>query len=202
MTARARRDAGLTLLELIMSLALTAVIIGTLTLALIAFVTNSASNRNRLDTTAGVDVAVTYLQRDLSSATGVATSGTACSNVPNALVLTWRDWTATASSPEPSPSTSYTAAYAEVAQSNGSGPTTYALKRWYCAGAVSPAPTPLILAEGLTAANSFRVVTAPTPAPTPCATGSPVVVQMTVYATDAPAVSSQTDGCIAGRGQQ
>jgi hypothetical protein len=207
---RAARPAetGLTLIELVMALGISLFIVGTLALSLMAFVGNDTHNRSRLDSAAGLEVLVTYLQRDFSSAALAtpAPSPSICSNMQNALTLTWRQWSASSASPVPTPSTTYYAAYAVSPEPVSGRPTTYAVSRFLCtATAINSSPVPqssLLLAQGLTSSTSFSVIATPSPSPTPCPSGSPLVVAVTTFSSDAPSLTSQIDGCVGGRGQQ
>lgn len=137
MRSRLRQDGGFTLVELLLSMSILGVILGVITTALMAFLANSEYTLQRDDHTGGASVAASYLDRDLASAETFASSGTACSGTPNALVLTWNEAKATVATPEPNPTAGgvFTAAYSVVTDASSqpvAGGQRYKLRRTYC----------------------------------------------------------------------
>ncbi|MFD0804904.1 type II secretion system protein [Nocardioides caeni] len=117
---RAQRDAGFTLMELVVTVAIIGVVTTVLSGVVIAFLKNTADTQARLTESHDVQLAAAYWQRDVSSigvrsttpdpATGNYplaqwASDTACGNLPSGyspdITLSWGEYTSRTSSDPP-----------------------------------------------------------------------------------------------------
>ena len=196
-----RQDDGFTLVELVLSLAILIVIIGSITSAMIVFLKTGGEASARDDHSIGAATAASYVNRDLASAGAVVSPpGTVCSSKVNQLALTWVDYVATSASPSPSPgpaSTSkYVVAYAVApdAESTAAAPghaARYELERWYCAPGV-PAVS-AVLVRNLRAITDFSSA-----ASASCSGGLKIILKR--YGQDTASSSDYTSsGCLQGR---
>lgn len=126
-----RRDEGLTVIELLLSMSILTVIMASISSAMIVFFQNGSYTIGRDDHSAGAAILATYMDRDLLSAeSGVTGSTIPCDgSTAKDLVLTWSQWTASTTDVTPKPGDTYHAAYDLV-----SGGGTHSLQRWYCKG--------------------------------------------------------------------
>jgi prepilin-type N-terminal cleavage/methylation domain-containing protein len=122
MRRRDEASAGFTLIEMLVSTAMTAIILTVLVSAFVVFFHNSGYTTGRDEHAAGAETLSSFLDRDLASATSksnVAVSLTTCPNgaaVQNIFWLTWSEFQRPAglnvpADAEPVPGTSYTAKY-------------------------------------------------------------------------------------------
>jgi prepilin-type N-terminal cleavage/methylation domain-containing protein len=128
-------DGGFTLVELLISIALVTVIMGAISSALIVFLKNGVYTSQRDDHSGGAIIGASYLERDVASASTVATGGTLCSGATNALLLEWDEYQATSAAPTPAvvPGNPYRAAYVLTSDgTSSSGAAQFKLERVYC----------------------------------------------------------------------
>lgn len=182
-------DDGFTIIELLLSAAILAVIISAISGALIVFLSNGAYTTERDDHSGGAAVLASYLDRDLASADRYqldAPSAT-CSAGDKDLLLSWDEWTATPSAVTPTPGQPYSAAY-DLLSDGASG---FRLERWYCAGSTQISHS--VLVNDLAAADFANG-----PSGVACTTGSPLVVSLSAYAEDTGS-DYRYSGCLKGR---
>ena len=184
-----RDDDGFTIIELLLSAAILAVIISAISGALIVFLSNGAYTTQRDDHSGGAAVLASYLDRDLASADRyqLGAPNSPCNAGGKDLLLSWDQWTATPSAVTPTPGQSYSAAYDLV--SDGAG--RFRLERWYCTGSAQTSHTVLI--GDLSSADFTQGASG-----TVCATGSSLVVSLSAYAEDTGA-DYDYSGCLKGR---
>lgn len=133
---RRTEDSGFTLIELVLSMSILGIIIGSLTLALITFLSNGTQALERDDHSAGAGTTSSYVDRDVASADSVTLGGTGCSGSTNLVLLSWTEYTASQTAPSPAPGgTTYRAAYTVVTDPSSvpvGGGTRYKLQRTTC----------------------------------------------------------------------
>jgi hypothetical protein len=95
---------GFTLIELLLSATILAVIVGSITTALIVFLQNGGETLRRDDHSGGAGVLASYVDRDVASADTAVLTGTTCSGGQNLLLLSWTEFTASSAAPMPTPS--------------------------------------------------------------------------------------------------
>lgn len=149
--SKRRWDAGVTLIELLISIAIIGVILGAISSAFIVFFSNADYGLRRDDHSGGAGVLTQYLDRDLASATADAYDVAACSpgGAVNKLLLTWSEASAsvTAPSPDPDGGGTFQAAYyivVEPASETTAVATRYKLIRAYCVDSEAPVLTTLV----------------------------------------------------------
>lgn len=143
-------DEGFTVVELMLAVSILGIILAAISSSLLVFFDNAAHTSERDDHSAGASLAVTYLHRDLASASAATTGGTACSGTGNVISLSWNEWTATDALPTPREGTEFVSAYALRPQP-GTTPARYQLERWYCAGSAAAERVVLLTDLGGTA---------------------------------------------------
>lgn len=132
------RDEGMTLVELLLSMSILSVIMTAISGAYLAFLSSAAETSGRDDHSAGIAVLSSYLDRDLTSATTVATAGSSClvAGAEVALQLTWTEYTATTASPSPVADRTWTVTYSVATDPDTTpvaGPQRYKVTRSLCA---------------------------------------------------------------------
>lgn len=182
-------DDGFTIIELLLSAAILAVIISAISGALIVFLSNGAYTTERDDHSGGAAVLASYLDRDLASAERhqLGAPSAPCDGGSKDLLLLWDQWTATPSAVTPTPGQAYSAAYDLVSDGGGS----FRLERWYCTGNTLTSHSVLI--TGLSSADFAQGASGSV-----CATGSSLVVSLGAYAEDTGSDYSYS-GCLKGR---
>lgn len=207
MRRRARRrqtEAGFTLVELLISVAIMVIIISAISAALIAFLQNGKYTSERDDNSAGALLLSSYLDRDLASAgaaptiTSVGGSTTKCGGSNN-VVLSWTDYSASPASPVPVPSTAYTATYTVSPDPDNTD--RCILTRVYRAGA-SVDSTTLVTDLVNTSSNkavTAALVTSTTSSATACSTGTKLVVVLQPYEAETATTPYTYSGCANGR---
>jgi prepilin-type N-terminal cleavage/methylation domain-containing protein len=126
LTRRAHNDDGFTLVELMMAIAIMAIILGPVTMGVVVGLRTSDETSTRLAGSNDAQLLAVWLPADIQS-TGnqsgdVATSSnTDCSGITNALRLKWRET-------QGSTTNTYVAAYAISQDSTGR----WVLNRYYC----------------------------------------------------------------------
>src|SRR3954454_14199075 len=98
MNQHSERDAGMTLLEMLIALTLTGIILTVLVASFLVFFTNATYTTGRDDHSAAAEILATYLDRDLASATSATTTsiGTTCTTSHVLLTLKWAQYNAAA----------------------------------------------------------------------------------------------------------
>lgn len=187
MTAHEQED-GFTVIELLMSMTILTVIVGTISSALIVFLSNGSYSLGRDDHSGGAAILASYLDRDLASAeTAVYDTGAPCSSASKDLVLRWDEWIASSTAVTPVAGQSYSAAYDLVPDADG----TQRLERWYCRGTTQLSHSVL-----LTSLSSGDISAS---ASASCGSGSsPLVVTLERYRQDNLADYAYS-GCLRGR---
>lgn len=173
------RDAGFTVPELLLSVSILAVIISSLSTALLVFFVNGEEALERDDHSGGAVILSSYLDRDIASADVVATGGTACSANTNLLSLSWQEVSASQSAPLPVASGPvYRAAYSVTADAEYAG--TYKLQRSYCEGASLVETTTLVR----DLASLSQAATASVVSDASCGSGQALHLELTAYRDD------------------
>ena len=202
MTARIRAasrgdDAGFTLVELLLSVSILVVVMGSIAAGMVVFLKNGTYTSQRDDHSGGAIVAASYVERDGASATTATTGGTTCSGTTNQLLLTWDEYTASVTDPLPVPAGgTYRAAYTVTTDPTSipaGGGTRYRLERVYCPP-TGPAERST-LARNLTAASAFAATVG---ASGSCPNGQRLTAALTAYGTDSTPPFSFS-GCVKGR---
>ena len=191
-----RRDVGLTLVELLLSMSILTVIVTAISGAYIAFLSNAAETSGRDDHSGGVAALTSYLDRDLASADALPTP--AGCTVPGAtpkLHMSWTQYTATEASPVPVPGGTWTVTYSvadDPDSTPAAGPARYKLIRSLCAP--SAAQQSVTLVSGL-GSDAMTVQTT-----AGCRGSGTTGVRVTVpgYSTDA-SEPYRYIGCVKGR---
>ena len=179
-----RDDSGFTLVELLLSMAIIVIIVGSLSAALIVFLTNGTEALERDDHSGGSAVAVSYFDRDVASADSVTTGGTTCSGSTNLALLTWTEYVASATAPSPVPgSTEYRVAYTVVTDPTSvpvGGGTRYRLQRVLCQGGLEISRTNLVgnLVSSSTSATAAKS------ADSTCSSNEALTMTVAVYSND------------------
>ena len=175
------QDEGFTLIELLLSMAILVIVISSVSLALIVFLQNGNEALARDDHSGGVQLIDSYLDRDVASATTVATgttggAGCGAGAIINLVELTWSEYTATMASPSPAPSgPAYRAVYRLMTDPDGG----FQLQRNYCSGTTLIDSS--ILLRRLTAATN---ATANVGAAGSCTSGSALTFKVASYGSD------------------
>lgn len=197
-----RRDDGFTLIELIASMSISAIIIAALSAALIGFYENGAYTSRRDSHSAGKSLLATYLNRDLSRAeTTSTTTLTSCRDSADVLTLRWWDYaTASATDPTPTRATEHVAEYLietdTVTIRPGLAPgSVKELRRRTCDGttAAGIVVDDKVLLRDLQSTDFFIGGTAGS-----CSAGIPLAVTVRHYEGDASA-DQVLRGCVDGR---
>ena len=156
-TLRARRDAGFTLIELVIAVALTGFIVAPLSAALVVSLRTSDETASRLAGSNDAQLLSIWLPADIQSVGTVSgspnpndddvvfapTVNTECSGVSNVLRLRWREPLET--------TTTFVAAYAVSQASNG----TWRLIRSYCINGGTPSTH--VVARNLSGSSAVTV---------------------------------------------
>mgnify|MGYP000159068704 CR=1 FL=1 len=172
---KSRGDGGFTLVELALSAAILAIIVTTISGAMIVFLSNGAYTTERDDHSGGAAILASYLDRDLASADRyeLSASSAPCSAGAKDLVLFWDEWTASPGDVTPTPGQAFSAAYDLVDDGTGSRQ----LERWYCSGASQVSRS--VLVPDLSAADFTEGS-----ASAVCSSGSSLVLTLATYADD------------------
>lgn len=194
-----RRDQGFTLVELLISISILTIILGSISTSLIVFLKTGAETSRRDDHSAGAGLLASYLDRDLASAESSSGVGpSACSGVTGTvrLILRWVEFDATPAFPTPVVGAAYESAYAvdndPAPGLVGSGQRTR-LRRFACEVG-GPTTTTLLVDNLGPAGNDFSASTTGT-----CADGrTRLVATLSSYYQDTTQPYSYT-GCLKAR---
>lgn len=177
-----RDDSGFTLIELLLSATILAVIIGSITTALIVFLENGNETLRRDDHSGGAGILASYVDRDVASADTAVTGGTTCSGTTNLVLLSWNEYTATSAAPQPIPAGApFHSAYALAADSSSttvSGEARNKLIRVTCRGATELNRSDVVL--NLKAAGATAALTTTTA----CTKGKALTFTLNSYESD------------------
>ena len=180
---RRQQEHGFTLIELVLATTVLTIIMASITTALVAYLQNGRETMERDDHSAGASLLSTYLDRDAASAdTFTVSATTSCSGVANKALLSWSEWSASPTAPDPVAGTTYSSAYAVTADPSSvpaGGGVRYRLVRTHCRGGTVLSTTTLV--PNLLSAASVAVSL---PTDTSCASGSAVAVVLTPYGAD------------------
>lgn len=134
-------EEGFTLVELLLSAAILTIVMGSLSTALLVFLSNGKETLERDDHSGGAAILSSYFDRDIASADTVDVgkdAGTACSGTTNVVLLSWSEYSASTAAPSPTPSGEpYRSAYTVVADPSSvppDGSARYMLQRVHCHG--------------------------------------------------------------------
>jgi prepilin-type N-terminal cleavage/methylation domain-containing protein len=176
----ARADAGFTLIELVVAVAILGVVMSAICAAMVAALRTNTETKARLEQSGDVQFSSTWLAEDIAGANTVTTGGTAvCGSSATALMnLTSIDIdTVTApipATPPPTPPTTRSVSYVLVTVTDGDG-TSRQLERRACAGS-GPAVVERI-------ARRLSTTVAPTVTRSPD-TSAPATVTLSLTADD------------------
>lgn len=199
-----RPDKGFTLVELVISVAITIIIVGAISSALIVFLKNGTYATERDDHSGGAVILASYLNRDLASADTATSPGAACSGGGTGVItLQWTEWTATAAAPEPTPAggtwrSSYVVT-ADPAPVTPTRPQRHQLVRRLCPPSGGPLSTVLIdnLPGASTAAAAAAINVTIAGASTDCPGGA-IRLRVPAYLNDTTDAYAY-GGCLRGR---
>lgn len=203
------QNSGFTLVELLISVAITMIIIGAISSALIVFLQNGTYATERDDHSGGAINLASYLNRDLASAdappdlaVGGACAG-AGAGVVNRITLRWTEWSATPAVPEPAATGgTWRASYVVTADPTPVTPTRpqrYQLVRRLCPP-TGPVDTTVLVDNlvGTTLSAAATSITIAIPGPTlACAAGA-IQVRVPAYLSDTTEAYAYS-GCLRGR---
>jgi type II secretory pathway component PulJ len=179
-----RADDGFTLVELLLSIAILMIILGSITTALIVFLNNGREALERDDHSGGSAVAASYFDRDVASADTITTGGTTCSGSTNIVLLSWFEYSATTAAPSPAPSGQpYRSAYTVVADPESvpvGGGARYQLQRVNCLGGTVLSRSTLV--QNL--ASSTSKATATLTSDSSCTSGQALTLVLAPYSAD------------------
>lgn len=198
-----RRDAGFTVIELLMSVAILTVIVGAITSAMLVFFTSAEDVLGREAHSGGAITVASYVDRDLASADSVRDlPDSSCSGVSNALVLEWTQWVPPPGSLAPEPiGGTWTVAYAVVPDTPATavdGTARYRLRRTFCSP-TAPAKTSALLTDLRRTDDFLATVAAAGSCPDATATEARQVVVTTRSYGDDSTPSYSSFGCVKGR---
>lgn len=185
MTSR-RKDEGFTLVELLLSMTILLIVLSSISTALIVFLRNGSEALARDDHSGGVELAGSYLDRDVASAATTATSTSSgsdgCSSTApltaNLLELTWNEYTANSSNPSPAPQASaYRAVYRLITDPEGG----LELRRSSCLGTTLADSSVLLRALSSSAQVTASVATVGS---STCQSTQQVTVTLASYSAD------------------
>lgn len=185
MTSQRDQDGGFTLLELILSTTILTIIVGSITTALLVFLGNGLETLERDDHSGGAGIVSSYLDRDIASADDVvAPGGSTCSGSANLVLLSWYEYAATASAPEPAPvGDPFRSAYTVTTDANSvppDGSQRFKLERVHCRGTTVLSRTTLV--PNLTTAGDDA--SAAVANSSSCASGKQLTLTLEAYADD------------------
>jgi prepilin-type N-terminal cleavage/methylation domain-containing protein len=196
-------DSGFTLIELIASMSISAIIIATLSTALISFYKNGAYTSRRDTHSAGKSLVAVYLHRDLSRAeTPGPTTLSACTDLANdKLTLVWWDYgVASGTDPTPTRGSEHVAEYLLENDTTTVRPGVSAgllkqLRRRTCMAGVAGIIDNQVLVRDLMSGDFASGGLAGT-----CAGGgTPVAATIRKYESDVTGADQVIRGCIDGR---
>lgn len=127
-------DSGFTLVELLLSVTILIVVLGSVSGALVVFLNNGAESLDRDAQSGGAALISSYLDRDVASAEDVAVGGTACSGQSNLATFTWRDYDVVGPAQTLTTTVTYVSAYAitEDPEATKPGDMRYQFNRTIC----------------------------------------------------------------------
>lgn len=195
-----RRQAGFTLVELLMAVSILSIIIGVLGTALSVFLRQAYDNDRRSLRTGQAAVLASYLDRDLASAgegslfddAGLACSGQA----DNVVTLKWYDFAASPANPEPTrAATPHVVAYALADDEQSAG--RKQLVRHHCPAAGSPVRASVLRDV---APNEVTAALAPTDAADTCSgPGRSLTLRLAAHGLDQAVLNFEYAGCLKTR---